>query len=142
MTDYSRIYEEIFNIDGTLRDIYVLGTTEQGGTRGSRAGTVLSIVMHEFADSPSSFPAFISLTSDLHETLRANTQRLPDLRAFERPVRIIFGTRDLYLNTGVAEHFHAVFPSSELFLLDKGHWVQLDGAPEVAQLLLSLLEEK
>jgi haloalkane dehalogenase len=103
-------------------------------------GTLLPIVLHEFADTPSSFPAFIGLTSDLHATLRANTQRLPDLKAFDRPVRIIFGTRDAYLNPEVAEHFHKVFPSSELFLLDKGHWVQLDGATEVAQLLLSLPE--
>ncbi len=29
MTDYSRIYKDIFYIDGSLRDIYVLGSNEQ-----------------------------------------------------------------------------------------------------------------
>ncbi len=43
-----------------------------------------------------------------------------------------------YLNPGVAEQFHEAFPTSELFLLHKGHWPQLDGPEEVARLLLSV----
>ena len=53
----------------------------------------------------------------------------------DRPVRIIFGADDPYLNSGVAEHFHEVFPTSELFLLPAGHWPQLDSPEEVARLL-------
>jgi haloalkane dehalogenase len=101
-------------------------------------GTLLPIVLHEFADQPSTFPAFIALTADLHATLRANTQRLPQLVTVERPVRIIFGASDPYLNRGVAEQFHEAFPSSELFLLPAGHWPQLDEPEEVARLLLSV----
>ncbi len=111
---------------------------EQFGAAAPPPETLLPLVLHEFADPPSTFPAFIALTSDLHATLRADTQRLPDLKAFDRPVRIIFGAGDPYLNPGVAEQFHEAFPASELFLLHAGHWPQLDAPEEVARLLLSL----
>jgi len=111
---------------------------EQFGAAAPGQGTLLPTVLHQFADTPSTFPAFIHLTSDLQATLRADTQRLPELKTFARPVRIIFGADDPYLNPGVAEHFHEAFPTSELFLLPKGHWPQLDGPEEVARLLLSV----
>jgi haloalkane dehalogenase len=101
----------------------------------------LQMIWPQFAGTPSTFPAVLSLTSDLHATLRANTQRMPDLKRFDRPVRIIFGAEDPYLNTGVARSLHEALPTSDLSLLPKkGHWPQLDGASEVAQLLLSLPE--
>jgi len=53
--------------------------------------------------------------------------------------RIIFGAEDPYLDPGVARSLHEALPTSDLSLLPKkGHWPQLDGAPEVAQLLLSI----
>jgi len=101
----------------------------------------LQMIWPQFAATPGTFPAVLSLTSDLHATLRANTQRLPDLKRFNRPVRIIFGAEDPYLNTGVAQSLHEALPTSDLSLLpEKGHWPQLDGASAVAQLLLSLSE--
>ena len=64
---------------------------------------------------------------------------MPDLKAFDRPVRIIFGEEDPYLNPGVARSLHEALPTSDLWLLPKqGHWPQLGGPFEVAQLLLSL----
>jgi haloalkane dehalogenase len=66
---------------------------------------------------------------------------MPKLKVFDCPVRIIFGAEDPYLNTGVARSLHEALPTSDLWLLPKkGHWPQLGGAPEVAQLLLSLPE--
>jgi len=98
-----------------------------------------SIIGPQFFGTPSTFPPFIGLTSDLHATLQATTQRMPDLAAFARPVRIIFGAEDPYLNPGVARFLHEAMPTSDLALLaKKGHWPQLDGTSEVAQLLLSL----
>lgn len=111
---------------------------EQFGAAAPPPETLLPFVMHQFADSPSTFPAFIALTADLHATLQANTQRLPQLATFERPVRIIFGARDPYLNPGVAEQLHEAFPTPELFLLHAGHWPQLDQPEEVARLLLAV----
>ena len=108
-----------------------------GGDEQARE-SLLPMVGLQFVGTPSTFPPFIGLTGDLHATLQANTRRLPDLAAFARPVRIIFGAEDPYLNPGVAQHFHEVFPTSELFLLHKGHWPQIDGPEEVARLLLSV----
>jgi haloalkane dehalogenase len=103
--------------------------------------SLLSIVGPQFAGTPSTFPPFIGLTSDLPATLQATTRRMPDLKAFARPVRIIFGAEDPYLNPGVARSLHEALPTSDLWLLPKkGHWPQLDSAPEVAQLLLSIPE--
>jgi len=100
-----------------------------------------SIIGPQFLGTPSTFPPFIGLTSDLHATLQASTRRLPDLKALARPVRIIFGAEDPYLDPGVARSLHEALPTSDLSLLPKkGHWPQLDGAPEVAQLLLSIPE--
>jgi haloalkane dehalogenase len=102
---------------------------------------LLAIVGPQFAGMPSTFPPFIGLTSDLHATVQANTRRMADLKTFDRPVRIIFGAKDPYLNTDVARSLHEALPTSDLWLLpEKGHWPQMDGAPEVAQLLLTLPE--
>ena len=101
----------------------------------------LQMIWPQFAATPGTFPAVLSLTSDLHATLQANTQRMPDLKRFHRSVRIIFGEQDPYLKTGVAQSLHEELPTSALSLLpEKGHWPQLDGAPAVAQFLLSLPE--
>jgi pimeloyl-ACP methyl ester carboxylesterase len=103
--------------------------------------SLLSIIGPQFVGTPSTFPPFIGLTSDLHATVQATTRRLPDLKAFARPVRIIFGAEDPYLDPGVARSLHEALPTSDLSLLPKkGHWSQLDSAPEVAQLLLSIPE--
>jgi haloalkane dehalogenase len=103
--------------------------------------SLLSIVGPQFAGTPSTFPPFIGLTSDLPATVQATTRRMPDLKAFARPVRIIFGAEDPYLNPGVARSLHEALPTSDLALLPKkGHWPQLGGALEVAQILLSIPE--
>jgi pimeloyl-ACP methyl ester carboxylesterase len=63
---------------------------------------------------------------------------IPRLKKFRRPVRIIFGDADAYLNQGVAKTFHELFPTSDLFLLPGArHFVQMDEPKEVARLILS-----
>jgi len=42
-------------------------------------------VLQQFAGTPSTFPAFITLTSDLQATLQADTQRLPLLNTLIGP---------------------------------------------------------
>lgn len=99
---------------------------------------LLAMVWPQFASVPSTFPAFMSLTRDLYATVQADTARASHLATFDRPVSIIFGAGDPYLNSGVAQSFHELFPTSQMSLLKKGHWPQLDGPDEVASLLLSL----
>lgn len=96
------------------------------------------LLYEQFAATPSTKPAFFSLNADLWETMRSRSDAEPVMRAFGRPVRIIFGEADPYLNAGVARRFHGLFPNSELFLLPTArHFPQLDEPEEVARLILS-----
>jgi haloalkane dehalogenase len=82
-------------------------------------------------------PAFRRLNQDLLGTVLSRRRRVAELRRFPRPVRVIFGARDRYLNAGVARRFAGLFPDSELHLLETGgHYVQVDEPARVAELLL------
>ena len=81
-------------------------------------------------------PAFWRLNDDLLGTVLARRRRIPELRRFAPPVRVIFGARDRALNPRVAKNFAALFPNSELHLLDgAGHFVQVDQPQQVADLI-------
>jgi haloalkane dehalogenase len=82
-------------------------------------------------------PAFWALNDDLLGTVISRTRRIPEMRRFTRPVRIIFGDRDPYLNKGVARRFHKLFPGSDLFLVPGRHYVQVDEPQKVANLILA-----
>ena len=96
------------------------------------------LLYQQFDATPSARPAFFRLNEDLLGTVRAGTEAAPKLKEFRRPVRIIFGASDPYLNKGVAQKFHELFPTSDLFLLPSArHFVQMDEPEEVARLILS-----
>jgi haloalkane dehalogenase len=96
------------------------------------------LLYEQFAATPSTKPAFFTLNNDLLGTVRSRAGAEPEMRAFERPVRIIFGEADPSLNAGVARDFREKFPMSELFLLPTArHFPQLDEPEEVARLILS-----
>ena len=83
-------------------------------------------------------PAFWRLNDDLLGAVLARRRRIPDMRRFAPPVRVIFGARDRYLNPRVARDFSALFPNSELHLLDGGgHYVQVDQPQQVAKLIVA-----
>jgi pimeloyl-ACP methyl ester carboxylesterase len=99
----------------------------------------LPLLYQQFDAAPGARPAFFRLNEDLLPTIRSRTKMLPKLREFRRPVRIIFGEADPYLNKGVAQRFHELFPVSELFLVpDARHFVQMDEPAEVARLILAM----
>ena len=99
----------------------------------------LPLLYQQFDATPSARPAFFRLNEDLLRTIRSGTRTLPKLREFGRPVRIIFGDADPYLNKGVARRFRELFPVSELFLIPGArHFVQMDEPAEVARLIRSL----
>jgi pimeloyl-ACP methyl ester carboxylesterase len=85
-----------------------------------------------------SLPAFASLNRDRIPAVAADTAREPELCSFDRPVRIIFGARDPYLNRGIAERFHELLPTSDLFLLPARHDVQVGSPALVGRLLRSI----
>jgi pimeloyl-ACP methyl ester carboxylesterase len=83
-------------------------------------------------------PAFWALNDDLLRTVLSRRKMIPKMRAFSRPVRIVFGDADRWMNKGVARKFNDLFPTSELFLLPGArHYVQVDRPEEVARLILS-----
>jgi haloalkane dehalogenase len=97
----------------------------------------LPLLYRQFTASPSSHEAFFGLNRDLLGAVDAGTAALPRLAAFTRPVRIVFGAADPYLNPRVARRFHELLPTSELFLLPGArHYVQFDEPGQVAQLIL------
>ena len=96
------------------------------------------LLYEQFAATPSAQPAFFRLNEDLLETVRDRSRMVPQMKAFRRSVRIIFGAKDPYLNAGVARSFHELFPTSDLFLIpDANHFVQIDEPEKVADLILS-----
>jgi haloalkane dehalogenase len=99
---------------------------------------LVPIVRGQFAATPSTAVAFMSLTRELGNEICANTRRLPELSAFRPPVGLIWGAGDPYLNVGVAEHLQNRFRSAQLVRLPFGHWPQIDGPGEVATALLRL----
>lgn len=104
-------------------------------------GEFLPLLYQQFEASPTAHEAFFGLNQDLPATIRAGDAQIPRLQRFTRPVRIVFGAADPYLNTRVARRFHELLPTSELFLLPGArHYVQMDEPAEVARLLLTIPE--
>jgi len=82
------------------------------------------------------FPAFARLNADLITAMRDRVGRLPELRAFEPPVAVVFGNEDPYLNPRVAQRFHELFAKSSLDLIDgANHYVQVDKPAQVAAII-------
>jgi haloalkane dehalogenase len=134
-----------------FRDIAVWGATQSGGGFQSGVGSQLlkffsnakirdafiPIITH---GSVSIRPAFFSSTSVLWQELQARKTSLPRLQQFKKPVHIIFGADDPYLNVGVAQNFKSLFSNSTLQLVPQaGHYVQLDNADAVGRTLLAKL---
>jgi len=93
----------------------------------------LPILYRQFADVPSAQRAFFGINRDLRPTLRARRRRLGDLARFSRPVRVLFGGADPYLNARVARDIAGLFPNAELHLVPSArHFVQMDDPERVA----------
>src|SRR5215475_4567109 len=97
------------------------------------------LLYQQFEATPSALPAFFRLNEDLLPMVRSRTKMIPKMKEFRRPVRIIFGDADPYLNRGVAQKFHELLPGSELFLVPGArHFVQMDEPERVGRLILDM----
>ena len=97
------------------------------------------LLYQQFDATPSAHPAFFRLNEDLLPAVRSRNQKIPRMREFRHPVRIIFGDADPSLNKGVAQTFHEFLPESELFLIPGAqHFVQMDEPEQVARLILDM----
>jgi len=94
------------------------------------------LVPQLYEQSLAARPAFWRLNDDLLTEAIRHRRRIGDLRRFTRPVQVIFGARDRYLNPRVARNLAGLFPHSQLHLLDDaGHYVQVDQPKRVADLI-------
>lgn len=148
-----RLPEAIFSFSTpVLRDVarFVSGRFDlfrrlywwQVGERFIRDGEVreefVTLLYEQSAASPGAKPAFFGQNADLRGTVRSRGGTETEMRPFARPVRIVFGGADPYLNAGMARHFHGLFPTSGMFLLPRArHFPQLDEPEEVARFILS-----
>ena len=81
--------------------------------------------------------AFERLNDDLLPTLFSRLRNSARLRAFDRPVRIVFGAADPYLNIHVARRLARLFPTAQLTLLPGAHhYVQVDEPARVAAAII------
>jgi haloalkane dehalogenase len=138
---------QFYATPGLLRDLAVWGATQSGVNFQNGVGGQLARFFSNSAvrdaytpiitnASVSIRPAFFSSTSVLWQELEARRAVVPRLRLFAKPVHIVFGADDPYLNPGVAREFAALFPNSSLTLVrNAGHYVQLDQADVVGHAL-------
>lgn len=136
---------QFYATPGLLRDLAVWGATKSGVNFQNGVGGQLARFFSNAAVRDAYTPiitnasvsmrsAFFSSTSVLWQELEARRAVVPRLRLFTRPVHIIFGQDDPYLNPRVAREIAALFPNSSLTLVQNaGHYVQLDQANVVGQ---------
>jgi haloalkane dehalogenase len=142
---------QFYSTPSPLRDLAVWGSKKSGDGFQSGVGSQLNRFFSNPAsrdafipiitnDASAIRPAFFSSTSVLWAELEARTQMLPRVKQFKKPVHIIFGADDPYLNDGVASEFKSLFSASSLHLVaNAGHYVQLDRAEEVGRIVLDQL---
>jgi haloalkane dehalogenase len=145
---------QFYSTPSLFRDIAVWGATKSGGGFQGGVGSQLNrffsnsvnrdkfipIITH---GSVNIRPAFFSSTSVLWAELEARVAMVPRLQQFKKPVHVIFGADDPYLNTGVAKDFQQIFSQSSLHLVpNAGHYVQLDNASEVGQTIFNQLKPR
>ncbi len=81
--------------------------------------------------------AFFEMNKFLLEEVANRKSRIPEMRNFSKPVTIIFGKEDKYLNSEVAQEFHDIFKNTKLHLIKGGcHYVQMDKPQSVARFIL------
>ena len=99
-----------------------------------------AIFVPVFADfAPSIRPAFFSATAALWSELANREKMIPRLKSFQKPVRVIFGENDPFLNPEIARQFSETFLNSCTSLIkNAGHYVQLDNASAVRKAMLSV----
>jgi haloalkane dehalogenase len=145
---------EFYSTPGLLRDIATWGANKVGSRfESGLSGQIGKFFSNDIArdkfvpiiahDAAAIRPAFFSSTNVLWSEIKAREQNLARIRQFNKPVHIIFGIDDPFLNKGVAESFGGLFPNSSLSLVPKaGHYVQLDEPDQVAALMAEKLAQQ
>ena len=143
---------QFYSTPSPIRDLAIWGSNKapdrfQGGlasqiskffSNAQSRETFVPIISH---NATTIRPAFFSSTAVLWSELAAREKNRVRMQAFNKPVHVIFGADDPFLNSGVAQDFHKLFSNSSLHLLaNAGHYVQLDRADEVGSILRDKLQ--
>ena len=121
---------DFYATPGILRDL------ARWGANKSESRSIFVPVFAEFA--PSIRPAFFSSTAALWAELEDRRKMIPRLKTFTKPVRVIFGADDPFLNPVVAKQMGEAFSGHCLSVIpNAGHYVQLDQAQTVAAAMTS-----
>ncbi|HXM25764.1 MAG TPA: alpha/beta hydrolase [Chthoniobacterales bacterium] len=82
-------------------------------------------------------PAFVQLAAQFFDAHIQNAKRLPELKAFDVPVKLIWGQFDPYFPVSMAERRKSQLKHAFLTLVPAGHWLQIDEPQQVATAMLS-----
>jgi haloalkane dehalogenase len=142
---------EFYSTPGVLRNLAVWGAGKSASRFQSGVASQIGAFMSNPASreiyvpvishsAPAIRPAFFSSTAVLWDEIKRRAKEVPRLQQFKKPVHIIFGSDDPFLNVGVATEFSKLFANSSLNLIEgAGHYVQLDEAGKVGIILRTKL---
>lgn len=94
------------------------------------------LIADNFLRQPSAGPAFMQLAAEFFDELARNALRLPQLKAIDVSVKVIWGELDPYITAIIAKDRVSHFKNGTLHLLPAGHWVQSDLPEQVAKEML------
>jgi pimeloyl-ACP methyl ester carboxylesterase len=95
------------------------------------------LIRDNFVVQPGSGPAFVQLTARFFDEHARNASRLPELKALDIPVKLIWGQDDPYIAVSVAEQRQAQLKNASLTVVPADHWLQVDEPERVARAMLS-----
>jgi haloalkane dehalogenase len=95
------------------------------------------LISKNFLAQPGSGPAFVQLAAQFFDAHTQNAKRLPELKALDVPVKLIWGQFDPYITVAVAERRKSQLKHPSLTVVPAGHWLQIDEPQQVAVAMLS-----
>jgi haloalkane dehalogenase len=95
------------------------------------------LISENFLAPPNSGPAFVQLAAQFFDAHIQNAKRLPELKALDVPVKLIWGQFDPYITVAVAARRESQLKRPSLAVLRAGHWLQIDEPEQVAKAMLS-----
>ncbi len=95
------------------------------------------LITANFVEQPGAGPAFVQLTAEFFAEHERNANHLPQLKALDVAVRLIWGNYDPYIPVAVAERRQSQLKSASLTVVPAGHWLQTDEPAQLARAMLS-----
>lgn len=83
---------------------------------------------------------FFRTIATIKNTASRGTKRIPELKEYNKPVAIIFGSGDKAFSTNLAEELHGLFPNSKVNIIENAsHYPQIDAPKKVGELMNAFL---